>query len=711
MLMKKILSLLMCLLALVTEPLKAAPPFDGTIFIDPDIISAADATTFTNSVYAGQGTRTMYDRRTASFNNVNAYLFNASFNDGLKIEVQVNPEFGSSAAASAEAAKYLPAIGRLPTSLRLNVQTVWMHKGVEGFGGGNNNLLIHTGQGELYIADGILEETFVHEASHTSLDSAHASSAGWLAAQSADPDFISTYARDNPTREDVAESFLTWLAIRHRAARISVSLSNTIATTIPNRHAYFDQLNLELYPVVPAFAPTATTTATNVAARSAVLRADINPGNLPTVAWFVFGGGGVADAVIGRQTNSSRQSYTLAVSAYRLLPGSNYHAQLVASNRLGMYVGPSVNFTTLADLSLVEATVSGNLAAATSTNSPANETASNAIDNNVTTKYLNFDKLNAGMTIMPAGNLPVRALTLMSADDAPERDPTSFVLEGSTNGVTFTRIASNAVPAFPTRHSIQSFALPGSNQFSVYRLVFPTVLNAPAANSMQIAEVELLYFGEITAPNDVVSITLPGGALDVRGVRGLFDRQLDGTNKLEVAPISGGNTVVHFTPAAGGTVIKGFELIGAADDFVYPERRPSSVAVAGSNDGTNYTTLRTVIPLAPSFNLQIQEFPLLTNNIPWMRYRITFGPPVSGDRLQVGEMRLFGEVVPPLSIRPDSLGRFLLSWTNSPGYVLERKDSLSASSWLLSGAPVLNNGTNTVLVPNAGTGGYFRLRK
>lgn len=123
------------------------------------------------------------------------------------------------------------------------------------------------------------------------------------------------------------------------------------------------------------------------------------------------------------------------------------------------------------------------------------------------------------MTITPSGNLPIRALTLISAEDAPERDPASFVLEGSTNGVTFTPIASNAVPAFPTRHFIQSFPLPGTNQFSVYRLLFPTVSNAPAANSMQIAEVELLYFGEITSPNDAVSITLPGSAVDVRGVR------------------------------------------------------------------------------------------------------------------------------------------------------------------------------------------------
>ena len=227
----------------------AAPPFSGTIFIDRDIITASDATTFGGATYAGQGTRLMFDRRTNSFSNVSAYLFNATFSDGRTAEIQVNPEFGSAAAASVEALKYGPVIGRLPSALRDDVRTVWIHKGVQPFGGGNNNLLIHTGQADLYAADGILEETLVHEAAHTSLDAPHAASAGWRAAQAADPDYISTYARDNPTREDIAESFLPYLALRHRPDRISPALAATIRQTIPNRIAYFDAQAFDVSPI------------------------------------------------------------------------------------------------------------------------------------------------------------------------------------------------------------------------------------------------------------------------------------------------------------------------------------------------------------------------------------------------------------------------------------------------------------------------------
>lgn len=225
------------------------PPFSGTIFIDPDIITENDPTTFLSLVAAGQGSRVMYDRRVNNWITVNAYLFNTSFDDGLTIEVQVNPEFGSTASAEEEALKYAISIGRLPKSLRKDVKTVWIHKGVNPFGGGNNNLLIHTGQGELYITDGILEETFVHEASHTSLDAAHAASSGWIAAQKADPTFISTYARDNPTREDIAETFLVFLAVKYRSDRISVALKSKITEAVPNRIKYFESLNLAMHPI------------------------------------------------------------------------------------------------------------------------------------------------------------------------------------------------------------------------------------------------------------------------------------------------------------------------------------------------------------------------------------------------------------------------------------------------------------------------------
>jgi len=224
---------------------KASPPFGGTIFLDPDVITESDPTAYQKLTDAGRGQRTMYDRR-SGWVYLNAFLFNASFNDGADVEVQVNPEFGNADMARAEALKYAPVIGRLPKCLRKDVETVWIHMGNNPFGGGNDNLLIHTEQAEQYSADGILEETLVHEAAHTSLDATHANASEWLAAQDADGEFISTYARDNPYREDVAESFLPYFAVRYRSDRITQSLADVISNTIPNRIAYFDKQNFDV---------------------------------------------------------------------------------------------------------------------------------------------------------------------------------------------------------------------------------------------------------------------------------------------------------------------------------------------------------------------------------------------------------------------------------------------------------------------------------
>lgn len=226
-------------------PVSTVPPFEATNLIDFGILTPADPTTFSGSTYPGQESRTMFDRR-VGWITVDAYLFDASFDDGLSIEIQVNPEFGTPAAAQVEADFYARSLGRLPTALRQDVETVWIHMGSEPFSGFDNSILIHAGAGSGY--GGFLEETLAHEAAHVSLDPYYANASGWLAAQSSDPTFISTYARSFPMREDIAESFVAYLGIRYRADRLSEGMRASILAAIPNRIAFFDGLDLDMHP-------------------------------------------------------------------------------------------------------------------------------------------------------------------------------------------------------------------------------------------------------------------------------------------------------------------------------------------------------------------------------------------------------------------------------------------------------------------------------
>jgi hypothetical protein len=193
--------------------------------------------------YAGIASRQVFDRRVNQWLFQPMHLFDAVFADGLESEVQVNPEFGNQAAAAIVAEQYARVVGRLPTAVRVDADSITLHKGVQPFGGGNRNILIHTDQATQY--GGYLEEALFHEATHMSFDADHANSAGWLAAQDDDPTFISTYARDNPTREDVAESLLPWYALRHTNVLFPFQVQAIVAS-IPHRLAYFDQLEFPL---------------------------------------------------------------------------------------------------------------------------------------------------------------------------------------------------------------------------------------------------------------------------------------------------------------------------------------------------------------------------------------------------------------------------------------------------------------------------------
>ena len=167
-----------------------------------------------------------------------AFLFPAEYDDGLSIEIQVNPEFSSPENAQFYALKYAEVIGRLTTELRKDVQTSWIHRGDEPFGGGNNNLLIHTDWSEKnYENQGILEETLVHEASHTSLDTYHAESKGWLEAQNLDANLYLT-TQEIILLERILLRLPSYLTVKYRSDRISESLKKTIEETIPNRIIY-----------------------------------------------------------------------------------------------------------------------------------------------------------------------------------------------------------------------------------------------------------------------------------------------------------------------------------------------------------------------------------------------------------------------------------------------------------------------------------------
>jgi len=240
--MKTSILVLLFLFPLVTV---AEPPFASTVNNNFNTINGADPTTFVDSVYLGMGERTILDRRFEEAITLDVYLFQANYSDGLAIEFEVNPEFGSAEASSTEVEFYAPIIGRLPFVLRRGLHIIWINAGKGAFTIGTGAILIHTEEAQGWANSNLLEEILAHEASHLSLDGLYYDSPEWLEAQIADGANISIYGRDRPW-EDAAESFLAYLAIRYRADRLSPDVPKTVNETIPNRIAFYDSLHLNV---------------------------------------------------------------------------------------------------------------------------------------------------------------------------------------------------------------------------------------------------------------------------------------------------------------------------------------------------------------------------------------------------------------------------------------------------------------------------------
>ena len=205
---------------------------------DPSLCTVAAAT-------PNQGAKDMYPG--GSRESQTAWLFTASCDTGSNsFEIHVGAGFATQQQAMAEAKRFGEAIGRLPKVLRDGLRVIKVHAtSIGAWRARPSEGLILAYAADLRITavgSSPIEELLVHEASHVALDPRYRASAGWLAAQRADGDFISGYAAQNPGREDLAESFLAYLAARFRPARILQSTERRVFEVMPNRVAFFDSV-------------------------------------------------------------------------------------------------------------------------------------------------------------------------------------------------------------------------------------------------------------------------------------------------------------------------------------------------------------------------------------------------------------------------------------------------------------------------------------
>ena len=224
---------------------------NGTVFLTPDLITSESPSDLVEVTFTGSEERETFDRRVNSFVVSESHIFTANFRCAPDpVEIVVNAEF-SDEQAEGEAQRFAFVLGQMPLGLRGLVHEIWVHDGNEPAGGGNNSILVHSVYAD--ESTNFIEEVFLHEGAHTSLDydfGGVVDRAIWSEAVTSDGSFISGYAEEFPEREDISESysaFLIWAL--HRNQGIFSESAAGIEALIPARLQYFESLGSDFGPL------------------------------------------------------------------------------------------------------------------------------------------------------------------------------------------------------------------------------------------------------------------------------------------------------------------------------------------------------------------------------------------------------------------------------------------------------------------------------
>jgi hypothetical protein len=230
-------------------------------------------------------------------------------------------------------------------------------------------------------------------------------------------------------------------------------------------------------------------------------------------------------------TNSTAySSYKIVFPALRLgndAPNTPSNPNGIQISEVRMFNAPAGGGTNVALLPTAVVAIDQ-----TDSGSPPAESPRFAIDNNPSTKYLNFGREGTGLIVTPAaGSTTVGGLQLTTANDAPARDPSLYEIYGTNgpilslansegNSEAWTLISSGALnlPGDPLINTDQRgveaapVLFANSTAYTSYKIIFPDN-KADTTNSIQFSEIKLLAVPE---PSAAVAILGMGALVAAR---------------------------------------------------------------------------------------------------------------------------------------------------------------------------------------------------
>lgn len=124
---------------------------------------------------------------------------------------------------------------------------------------------------------------------------------------------------------------------------------------------------------------------------------------------------------------------------------------------------------------------------------PGAEGVENLIDGTSATKFLTFAD-TAQVIIKTPKAYTIVGYEITSANDAPERDPTDWILEGSNDGTTWESVDTQAGQSFTTFFTTNKYEIPaGGAEYTQFRF---TLEHAAGVGILQLSEIELIVKAE-----------------------------------------------------------------------------------------------------------------------------------------------------------------------------------------------------------------------
>ncbi len=263
---------------------------------------------------------------------------------------------------------------------------------------------------------------------------------------------------------------------------------------------------------------------------------------------------------------------------------TKYYYRVSAKNDFG-----SSNFSNVAEATtldfeepLVDLTNNGGVLSVQEENNNANENSSKIIDNDANTKYL-LGKGNLWIQYNSTDKGILTKYTITSANDAPERDPKDWVLEGSNNGSDWTTLDTRSNQEFANRAQMNTYIISNTIPFNIYKITITT----KGGEVFQAAEWEL-WARKIEVPAGPGNLTVK--PLSETEIMITWKDNSDNESGFELERSSDGTSfAVHATLAENSEQFIDSNLT-AGEPYYY---RISATSIVGNSVYSNVAATRT----------------------------------------------------------------------------------------------------------------------